>query len=70
MKATGLIGGDGSITVNIDQRKLAFERLGRIPEDFIRRMSCGDQAAIDSVLAATEPNDATQIGTPFRTKKR
>ena len=63
MKTAGMLAGDGSITVNVDQRKLAFDTLARLPEDFVRRIKAGENAAIDAVL------DATENGTPFRDQK-
>lgn len=54
MRATGLIGGDGQVTVNVDARKVAFERLARLPDDFIRRVSDGDSEALGALVAATE----------------
>lgn len=54
MKAVGMIGGDGAVTVNVDQRKLAIENLARLPEDFIRRCSAGDAEALGQLAAATE----------------
>lgn len=63
MKTAGMLAGDGSITVNVDQRELAFAKLGRLPEEFIRRVKSGDQDAIDSILTAT---DTTKNETPFR----
>jgi len=52
MKATGQIGGDGQVTVNVDQRKLGMATMASIPGDFIRRLAAGDDAAIDAVLEA------------------
>lgn len=53
MRATGVLGGDGQVTVNLDARKLAFASLAQIPESFIRRLAAGDDAAIDAVLEAS-----------------
>ncbi len=69
MKTAGMLAPDGAVRVNVDQRKLAFETLARLPEDYIRRIRSGDPTAIDLILAATETHDATEIGTPFRVPK-
>lgn len=58
MKTAGMLQPDGAVTVNIDQRKLAFENLARLPEAFVRRMSAGDQEALDAVLEAGKNRDA------------
>lgn len=70
MKTAGMLQPDGAVTVNIDQRKVAFARLSRIPEDFLRRLAIGDKEAAATILAATDgdsPRD--EIGTAFRDQK-
>lgn len=62
MKAVGLVGGDGQVTVNVDQRKLAIATLAALPAAFVERMSNGDRGALEAVLEASEM-DAAASGT-------
>ena len=55
MKATGLIGGDAQVTVNIDQRAQGLAVLAKLPDDLVEALARGDSAALDAVLAASQP---------------
>jgi hypothetical protein len=68
MKVAGVLVGDGQITVSVNQRRLAYTQLSRLPEEFIRRVCARDADAIDAVVTAlgkpSEPEDGKE--TPFR----
>jgi hypothetical protein len=76
MRGTGLIGGEGQVTVNIDARKRVVELLSGFHEATIRAFErgdcqhCGKSLLVDGAPALGEPKMSTgEIGTPIRDEK-